>query len=80
MRDHWQSGFDNMHRMLEHRHYFERPPVEVGVVTHDIHREDCGEPGARHVAIEDGRDHLRCGVRHARDLVLDLHDPVVHHD
>jgi NTE family protein len=56
MRDHWQSGFDDMQRTLEHRHYFARPRVEVGVVTHDVHREDRGEPGARHVAIADGRD------------------------
>jgi hypothetical protein len=59
MRDHWQSGFDDMQRTLEHRHYFERPPVEVGVVTHDIHREDRGEPGTRHVAIADRADHSR---------------------
>jgi NTE family protein len=56
MRDHWQSGFDDMQRTLEHRHYFARPLVEVGVVTHDVHREDRGEPGARHVAIEDAAD------------------------
>jgi hypothetical protein len=48
-----------MQRTLEHRHYFERPPVEVGVVTHDIHREDRGEPGTRHVAIADRADHSR---------------------
>jgi NTE family protein len=51
MREHWQSGFDDMHRTLEHRPYFERPPLEVAVVTHDVHREDRGEPGVRHVAL-----------------------------
>jgi NTE family protein len=59
MRDHWQRGFDDMHRTLEHRHSFERPPLEMGVVTHDIHREDRGEPSARPVAIVDKADHSR---------------------
>jgi hypothetical protein len=40
------TAYDDMQRTLEHRDYFARPPVEVGVVTHDVHREDRGEPGA----------------------------------
>ena len=56
MHGHWQSGFDDMERTLAPRDYFARPAGEMGLVTHDVHREERGEPGARHVAIGDAAD------------------------
>ena len=38
MRDHWQSGLDDIRRTLADPRRLDRPPPEVGVVTHDVHR------------------------------------------
>jgi len=40
MRDHWQSGFDDMCRTLAHAEYFVPPSREQTVVTHDVHRDE----------------------------------------
>ncbi|MGK9169368.1 patatin-like phospholipase family protein [Inquilinus limosus] len=40
MREHWQSGLDDIRRTLADPRRLDRPPPEVGVVTHDVHRED----------------------------------------
>nr|WP_252997356.1 DUF3734 domain-containing protein [Inquilinus limosus] len=40
MREHWQSGLDDIRRTLADPHRLDRPPVEDGVVTHDVHRQD----------------------------------------
>jgi NTE family protein len=39
MREHWTGGFDDMTRSLDHPEFFVPPPREIGVVTHDIHRQ-----------------------------------------
>lgn len=38
MREHWQSGLDDIRRTLADPRRLDRPPPEVGVVTHDVHR------------------------------------------
>jgi len=40
MRDHWQSGLDDMRRTLAHVEYFDPPSREQTVVTHDVHRDE----------------------------------------
>jgi NTE family protein len=40
MREHWSGGFEDMTRSLAHPEYFVPPSREVGVTTHDVHRED----------------------------------------
>jgi NTE family protein len=36
--EHWDSGFADMAQTLEHPKFFEKPPRDVGVATHDVHR------------------------------------------
>ena len=38
MREHWQSGLDDIRRTLADPSRLERPAPEVGIVTHDVHR------------------------------------------
>lgn len=38
MRAHWAAGRTDMQRTLEHPEYFAKPPRELGVATHDVHR------------------------------------------
>ena len=38
MREHWQSGLDDIRRTLADPRRLDRPPPDVGVVTHDVHR------------------------------------------
>lgn len=38
MREHWQAGLADMQNTLQHKHYFDLPPRDVGVSTHDVHR------------------------------------------
>jgi NTE family protein len=40
MREHWTGGFEDMARTLVHPEFFVPPPREVGVTTHDVHRQD----------------------------------------
>lgn len=40
LRDHWQSGIEDMKKTLEHQDYFKKPAREVGVTTHDVHRDE----------------------------------------
>ncbi|MGK9230741.1 patatin-like phospholipase family protein [Inquilinus limosus] len=40
MREHWQSGLDDIRRTLADPRRLDRPPPEIGVVTHDVHRQD----------------------------------------
>lgn len=39
MREHWQSGLDDIRRTLADPRRLDRPAPELGFVTHDIHRE-----------------------------------------
>ena len=39
MQEHWQSGLDDMRRTLADPRRLERPAPELGMVTHDVHRE-----------------------------------------
>ena len=39
MREHWQSGLDDIRRTLADPRRLDRPAPELGMVTHDIHRE-----------------------------------------
>jgi NTE family protein len=41
MREHWQSGLDDIRRTLADPHRLDRPkPEQDGVVSHDVHRQD----------------------------------------
>ncbi|MEZ5833424.1 MAG: patatin-like phospholipase family protein [Dongiaceae bacterium] len=39
MREHWQSGLDDIRRTLADPSRLDRPAPELGMITHDIHRE-----------------------------------------
>jgi len=39
MREHWSSGLEDIRRTLADPRRLDRPPPEVGIITHDIHRE-----------------------------------------
>ena len=39
MREHWQSGLEDIRRTLADPRYLSRPAPDQGIVTHDIHRE-----------------------------------------
>lgn len=39
MREHWQSGLEDIRRTLADPRRLSRPAPEVGIVTHDVHRE-----------------------------------------
>ena len=38
MREHWESGLDDIRRTLTYPEWLERPDNESGVITHDVHR------------------------------------------
>jgi len=40
MREHWRSGLDDIRRTLADPCRLDRPVPELGIVTHDVHRED----------------------------------------
>jgi len=40
MREHWQSGLDDMRRTLSDPRRLERPPPDIAIVTHDVHRQE----------------------------------------
>jgi NTE family protein len=40
MREHWQSGLDDIRRTLADPRRLDKPSAETGVVTHDVHRLD----------------------------------------
>jgi NTE family protein len=39
MREHWLSGHEDTKRALSRKDWFEMPPENTGLVTHDVHRE-----------------------------------------
>lgn len=39
MREHWQSGLEDIRRTLADPRRLDRPTPEIGIITHDIHRE-----------------------------------------
>ena len=39
MREHWQSGLDDIRRTLADPRRLHRPTPDQGIVTHDVHRE-----------------------------------------
>jgi NTE family protein len=39
MREHWQSGLDDIRRTLADPRRLDRPAAELGMVTHDVHRD-----------------------------------------
>lgn len=47
-REHWESGFADMAQTLEHAEFFEKPPRNVGVATHDVHRIAAARRGHLH--------------------------------
>jgi NTE family protein len=40
MREHWQSGYEDTRRTLRRTDWVAMPPQGVGIVVHDVHRED----------------------------------------
>jgi NTE family protein len=40
MRAHWQSGLEDIRRTLAEPRRLDLPPPELGIVTHDVHRQD----------------------------------------
>jgi NTE family protein len=39
MREHWQSGYEDMRRTLKRQDWLELPAPGAGIVVHDVHRE-----------------------------------------
>lgn len=39
MREHWQSGLEDIRRTLANPHRLDRPDPALGFITHDVHRE-----------------------------------------
>lgn len=39
MREHWQSGYEDTKRTLTRKDWLAMPPENVGIVTHDVHRD-----------------------------------------
>lgn len=40
MREHWQSGLDDMRRTLADPCRLYQPASQLGIITHDVHREE----------------------------------------
>lgn len=40
MREHWDSGYQDTRKTLKHRRWLEKPPESIGMVVHDVHRDD----------------------------------------
>jgi len=40
MREHWQSGYEDMRRTLKHQRWLTMPAPGSGIVVHDVHREE----------------------------------------
>jgi NTE family protein len=40
MREHWQSGYEDMRRTLKHKRWLQMPAPGSGIVVHDVHQED----------------------------------------
>ncbi len=38
MKEHWESGLEDIRDSLSHREWFDVPSRELGFVTHDVHR------------------------------------------
>ena len=39
MREHWQSGYEDMGRTLKRQDWLELPAAGAGIIVHDVHRE-----------------------------------------
>lgn len=52
MRNHWQSGLDDIHHTLARPEWLEPPDDETGFVTHDVHRLCADAEAARKEAEE----------------------------
>jgi NTE family protein len=39
MREHWQSGYEDTSRTLRRKDWLAMPPENVGILTHDVHRD-----------------------------------------
>ena len=48
MREHWESGLEDIRNSLAHREWFNVPSREQGFVTHDVHRLPGSEPHSDH--------------------------------
>ena len=40
MREHWTAGLEDTRKSLRHRKWLQIPPEKVGMVVHDVHRDD----------------------------------------
>ena len=40
MREHWTAGYEDTRKTLRHRRWLEIPPEDIGMVVHDVHRDD----------------------------------------
>jgi NTE family protein len=40
MREHWDVGYRDTVRTLRHREWLAKPPEDIGMTVHDIHRDD----------------------------------------
>ncbi|CAN1515222.1 RssA Predicted esterase of the alpha-beta hydrolase superfamily [Rhabdaerophilaceae bacterium] len=40
MREHWDSGYQDTRKTLQHRRWLEKPPESIGMTVHDVHRDD----------------------------------------
>jgi NTE family protein len=39
MEEHWQNGHEDTRRTLQHKDWLQMPPKNIGIVTHDLHRD-----------------------------------------
>jgi NTE family protein len=42
MHEHWKNGFEDTLSTLKRKDWLKMPPKDIGVVTHDVHRENEG--------------------------------------
>ena len=40
MREHWDSGYQDMRKTLKHRKWLVKSPESIGMTVHDVHRDD----------------------------------------
>jgi NTE family protein len=38
MQEHWKNGYDDTRATLRRKEWLAMPPKNVGIVTHDVHR------------------------------------------
>ena len=42
MHEHWKNGYEDTLSTLKRKDWLKMPPKDIGIVTHDVHRENEG--------------------------------------